>query len=78
MPGGWSGWSTAGSPATPPPARPADWGAARDRRAGAPGGLGGISRRLVQTMVVFVVLAASTAAALLGLTLLTSANEVFY
>jgi putative ABC transport system permease protein len=39
---------------------------------------GGISRRLAQTAVVFVVLAASTAAALLGVTLLTSANELFY
>ena len=39
---------------------------------------GGIPRRLVQTTVVFVVLAGSTAAALLGVTLLTSANELFY
>jgi putative ABC transport system permease protein len=39
---------------------------------------GGISRRLVQTVVVFLVLAASTAAAVLGVTLLTSANELFY
>jgi putative ABC transport system permease protein len=39
---------------------------------------GGITRRLVQTTVVFVVLAASTAAALLGVTLLTNANELFY
>ena len=38
----------------------------------------GITRRLVQTTVVFVVLAASTAAALLGVTLLTSANDLFY
>ena len=39
---------------------------------------GGITRRLVPTVVVFVVLAASTAAALLGVTLLTNANELFY
>jgi putative ABC transport system permease protein len=39
---------------------------------------GGITRRLVPTVVVFVVLAASTAAALVGVTLLTSANELFY
>ena len=39
---------------------------------------GGITRRLVQSTVVFVVLAASTAAAVLGVTLLTSANELFY
>jgi putative ABC transport system permease protein len=39
---------------------------------------GGITRRLVQTVVVFVALAASSAAALLGVTLLTSANELFY
>ena len=38
---------------------------------------GGITR-LVPTVVVFVVLAASTAAALVGVTLLTSANELFY
>ena len=36
------------------------------------------SPALVPTVVVFVVLAASTAAALLGVTLLTSANELFY
>ncbi len=39
---------------------------------------GGITRRLVPTVVVFVVLAASTAAALVGVTLLTNANELFY
>jgi len=39
---------------------------------------GGITRRLVPTVVVFVVLTASTAAALVGVTLLTSANELFY
>lgn len=39
---------------------------------------GGISRHLLQTTVVFLVLAASTAAAVLGVTLLTSANELFY
>ena len=39
---------------------------------------GGVTRRLVQTAVVFVVLGASTAAALLGLTLVTNANELFY
>jgi putative ABC transport system permease protein len=38
---------------------------------------GGVSRHLVQTMVVFLALAASTAAAVLGVTLLTSANELF-
>jgi putative ABC transport system permease protein len=37
----------------------------------------GASRRLVQTVVVFVVLTAATAAALLGLTLTTNANELF-
>ncbi len=39
---------------------------------------GGITRRLVQTAVVLVVLTASTAAAMLGVTLLTNANELFY
>lgn len=40
--------------------------------------LGGLfRRRLVQTLVIFVVLAAATAAATLGLSLLTSANEAF-
>jgi putative ABC transport system permease protein len=39
---------------------------------------GGLTRRLVPTVVVFVVLTASTAAALLGVTLLTNANELFY
>jgi putative ABC transport system permease protein len=39
---------------------------------------GGIARHLVPTVVVFVVLAASTAAALVGVTLLTNANELFY
>ena len=39
---------------------------------------GGITRRLVQTAVVLVVLTASTAAALLGVTLLSNANELFY
>jgi putative ABC transport system permease protein len=39
---------------------------------------GGLLRRhLVQTVVIFLVLAASTAAATLGLTLLTNANEAF-
>jgi len=38
----------------------------------------GWTRRLVQTAVILVVLTASGAAALLGLTLLTSANEYFY
>jgi len=38
----------------------------------------GTSRRLAQATVLFVVLAASTAAALLGVTLLTSASELFY
>jgi putative ABC transport system permease protein len=37
----------------------------------------GASRRLVQTVVIFVVLTAATAAALLGLTLTTSATELF-
>jgi putative ABC transport system permease protein len=37
----------------------------------------GASRRLVQTAVIFVVLTAATAAALLGLTLTTSADELF-
>jgi putative ABC transport system permease protein len=37
-----------------------------------------VTRRLVQTIVIFLVLTASTAAALLGLTLVTSANEAFY
>ena len=37
----------------------------------------GLTRRLVPTVVLFVVLTASTAAALLGVTLLTSANELF-
>jgi hypothetical protein len=40
--------------------------------------LAGAARRLVQSVVVFGVLAASTAVALLGLSLLTSANEGFY
>jgi putative ABC transport system permease protein len=39
---------------------------------------GGVSRRLVQTVVIFVLLVAATAAALLGLTLLTNSNELFY
>jgi putative ABC transport system permease protein len=38
----------------------------------------GAARRLVQSVVVLAVLAASTAAALLGLTLLTSANQGFF
>lgn len=38
----------------------------------------GWTRRLVQTAVILVVLTASSAAALLGLTLLTNANEYFY
>jgi hypothetical protein len=38
----------------------------------------GSARRLVQSVVVFGMLAASSAAALLGLSLLTSANEGFY
>jgi putative ABC transport system permease protein len=38
---------------------------------------GGLIRRRVQTLVVFVVLAASSAAGILGLTLLTHANELF-
>lgn len=38
---------------------------------------GGLIRRRVQTVVVFVVLAASSAAGILGLTLLTHANELF-
>jgi putative ABC transport system permease protein len=37
----------------------------------------GVSHRLVQTVVVFVLLAAASAAALLGLALLTNANEAF-
>lgn len=39
---------------------------------------GGVTRRLVQTAVIFLVLTAASAAALLGLTLLTNANELFY
>ena len=38
---------------------------------------GGLIRRRVQTIVVFVVLVASSAAGILGLTLLTHANELF-
>jgi len=38
---------------------------------------GGLLRRRVQTLVIFVLLTASTAAAVLGLTLLTNANELF-
>jgi putative ABC transport system permease protein len=39
---------------------------------------GGAARRLVQTVVIFLVLTAGAAAGLLGLTLATSANEGFY
>ena len=38
---------------------------------------GGLTRRPVQTAVIFLVLAAGTAAALLGVTLATSSNELF-
>lgn len=38
---------------------------------------GGLTRRLVQTVVIFIVLAAATAEATLGLSLLTNANEAF-
>ena len=38
---------------------------------------GGLTRHLVQTLVIIVVLAAATAAATLGLSLLTNANEAF-
>src|SRR5919108_4620517 len=38
---------------------------------------GGVTRRLVPTVVVFVLLTAATAAALLGLALVASANESF-
>ena len=55
------------------PDRAAMTGAAVMRAASA-----GAARRLVQTMVIVGVLAASSAAAALGLTLLTSANEGFY
>jgi putative ABC transport system permease protein len=37
-----------------------------------------VARRLVQTAVIFLILAAATAAALLGVSLLTNANELFY
>lgn len=39
---------------------------------------GGVTRRLVQTAVVFVLLAAASSAALLGLALVTNANESFF
>jgi putative ABC transport system permease protein len=39
---------------------------------------GGLTRRLVQTVVVFVLLTAASAEALLGLALVTSANESFF
>jgi putative ABC transport system permease protein len=38
---------------------------------------GGLTRRLVQTLVIFIVLAAAAASATLGLSLLTNANEAF-
>ena len=38
---------------------------------------GGLTRRLVQTLVIIIVLAAATAGATLGLSLLTNANEAF-
>jgi putative ABC transport system permease protein len=38
---------------------------------------GGLTRHLVQTLVIIIVLAAATAAATLGLSLLTNANEAF-
>jgi putative ABC transport system permease protein len=38
---------------------------------------GGVTRRPVQTVVIFLVLAAGAAAALLGLTLVTNSNELF-
>ena len=37
----------------------------------------GVTRRLVPTVVIFLVLTAGSAAALLGLTLVTSSNELF-
>jgi hypothetical protein len=39
---------------------------------------GGVTHRLARTVVILVVLTASTAATLLGLALLTSANELFF